>query len=58
MFKDKTIRVDDCNTKISIFVGRREKCFNPRMNEYFTSTKNNFGPIKIKRSLRKHINPY
>jgi hypothetical protein len=57
MGKNK-IRVENKVGEIPYYVGRREKCFNQTMDGYFSTTRNNFGPIKIKRSLRKLYEPY
>ena len=58
MFKNRMLKVEDKIKEIPAFLGRREKCYNVLMDNYFTSTKNNFGPIKIKKSLRKRYEPY
>lgn len=57
-YKSKVIRVEDKNKEIPTHMGRKEKCYNVHMRQYFSSTKNNFGPIKIRKSLRKAYEPY
>ncbi len=57
-YKDQVIRVEDKKADIPLYSGRREKCYNNLMDGFFTSIKNNFGPIKIKKSLRKRYEPY
>lgn len=58
LFQKKQIRVGDKKQDIPTHFGRREKCYNIHMEDYFSSTKNNFGPIKIKKSLKKRYEPY
>ena len=57
-YKSKVLRIEDKTKEIPIHLGKREKCFNINMKQYYSSTKNNFGPIKIKKSLRKAYEPY
>jgi hypothetical protein len=58
IYKSKVLKVEDKLKEIPNHVGRKEKCFNTNMNKYFSTTKNNFGPIKIKKSLGKSYQPY
>lgn len=57
-FQKKFLKVEEKTKEIPLYLGRREKCYNINMVDYFSSTKNNFGPIKIKKSLKKRYEPY
>lgn len=58
LYKGRLLKVEDKVRDIPNFLGRREKCYNLNMENYFNSTRNNFGPIKIKKSLKKRYQPY
>ena len=68
VYKSKLIRVKDKVDLVPSFLGRRgkilyfiknlEKCYNVKMINYTTGAKNNFGPVKIKKSLKKKVDPY
>lgn len=44
--------------EIPLSTGRREKCYNIDMEGYFEGAKDNIGPIRIRKKIKKKKFPY
>ena len=57
-YKNNVIYVNKQNKEIPITAGKKEKCFNAKMENFFEGDKNNFGPIRMRKKMRKKVEPY
>ena len=67
-FKNNVIYVGKQNKSIPITFGKKGeclfnlffigKCYNINMDNFFEGDKNNFGPIRIRKKMRKKVDPY
>ena len=57
-YKNNVIYVNKQSKEIPLTGGKEEKCYNNKMENYFEGDKNNFGPIRMRKKMRKKVELY
>lgn len=58
IYKNNVIYVNKQSKEIPVTAGKKEKCFNAKMEKFFEGDRNNFGHIRMRKKMRKKVEPY